>query len=112
MPGKFPATDSLAERTSRGRADHRLYYVTTRDFKRYSKAKLLYDGGFSAIDGTIAHVGARYYLVLKGGAAQGGRFDRGRGDVPARGSPLLPGDEGRAFLPAAPVFAGGLEPAR
>src|ERR1041384_5771967 len=42
IPGKFPATDSLAERTSRGRADHRLYYVTTRDFKRSSPAKLLY----------------------------------------------------------------------
>jgi hypothetical protein len=65
IPGRFPATDSLAERTSRGRADHRLYYVTTRDFTRYSKARLLYDGGFSAIDGTIARVGTRYFLVMK-----------------------------------------------
>ncbi len=65
IPGRFPKSDSLAELTSRGRADHRLYFVTTRDFKKYSRARLLYDGGFSAIDGTIAKVGDRYYLVMK-----------------------------------------------
>ena len=65
IPGRFPASDSLAERTSRGRADHRLYYVTTADFKAYSPAALLYDGGFSAIDGTIAKKGDRYFLVMK-----------------------------------------------
>jgi len=65
IPERFPATDSLAERTSRGRADHRLYYVTTADFRKYSRAKLLYDGGFSAIDGTIARVRDRYFLVMK-----------------------------------------------
>jgi len=53
IPGRFPKTDSLAQKTSRGRADHRLYYVTTKDFKTYSHAKLLYDGGFCAIDGTV-----------------------------------------------------------
>ena len=65
IPGRFPATDSLAQRTSRGRADHRLYYVTTKDFKTYSRAKLLYDGGFCAIDGTIKKSGDTYYLVMK-----------------------------------------------
>jgi hypothetical protein len=65
IPGRFPASDSVAERTSRGRADHRLYYVTTKDFKSYSHAALLYDGGFSAIDGTIARKGDTYYLVMK-----------------------------------------------
>lgn len=65
IPGRFPATDSLAQKTSRGRADHRLYYVTTKDFKTYSQGKLLYDGGFAAIDGTIARVGAKYVLVMK-----------------------------------------------
>lgn len=65
IPGRFPATDSLAQRTSRGRADHRLYYVTTTDFERYSPTRLLYDGGFSAIDGTITRRGDRYYLVMK-----------------------------------------------
>jgi hypothetical protein len=65
IPGRFPVTDSIAQKTDRGRADHRLYYTTTRDWKRYSPAKLLYDGGFSAIDGTIAKVGNRYFLVMK-----------------------------------------------
>jgi hypothetical protein len=65
IPGRFPATDSLAQRTSKGRADHRLYFVTTKDFVTYSKAQLLYDGGFAAIDGTIARQGDRYVLVMK-----------------------------------------------
>ena len=65
IPGRFPATDSMAQKTSRGRADHRLYFVTTKDFKSYSKAALLYDGGFTAIDGTIARVGSKYVLVMK-----------------------------------------------
>src|SRR5678815_1910367 len=65
IPGRFPATDTLAQRTSRGRADHRLYFVTTKDFKTYSRAALLYDGGFCAIDGTITRRGDRYYLVMK-----------------------------------------------
>ena len=65
LPGRFPATDSMAQVTSKGRADHRLYYVTTTDFVTYSKARLLYDGGFAAIDGTIAKAGDRYVLVMK-----------------------------------------------
>ncbi len=65
IPGRFPATDSLAQRTSRGRADHRLYYVTTKDFVTYSRTALLYDGGFCAIDGTIAKRGDTYYLIMK-----------------------------------------------
>jgi hypothetical protein len=65
IPGRFPATDSLAQKTSRGRADHRLYYVTTKDFVTYSPTTLLYDGGFSAIDGTITRRRDTYYLVMK-----------------------------------------------
>jgi hypothetical protein len=65
IPGRFPKTDSVAQKTNRGRADHRLYYVTTKDFKTYSHAALLYDGGFCAIDGTITKRGDRYYLVMK-----------------------------------------------
>jgi hypothetical protein len=65
IPGRFPATDSLAQTTSRGRADHRLYFVTTEDFVTYSPATLLYDGGFAVIDGTITKQGDRYVLVMK-----------------------------------------------
>ncbi|HEX5435944.1 MAG TPA: glycoside hydrolase family 43 protein [Gemmatimonadaceae bacterium] len=65
IPGKFPASDSVGQKTSRGRADPRLYYVTTKDFKTYSPARLLYDGGFATIDGTIAKKGDTYFLVMK-----------------------------------------------
>jgi beta-xylosidase len=65
IPGRFPATDSLAQRTSKGRADHRLYYVTTKDWKTFSPTRLLYDGGFCAIDGTITKKGDTYFLVMK-----------------------------------------------
>jgi hypothetical protein len=65
IPGRFPVSDSVAQTTSRGRADHRLYYVTTKDFHTYSKTALLYDGGFAAIDGTITRIGDTYYLVMK-----------------------------------------------
>ncbi|MCC7194992.1 MAG: hypothetical protein IT356_05495 [Gemmatimonadaceae bacterium] len=60
IPGRFPKTDALAQRTSRGRADHRLYYVTTKDFKTYAKAKLLYTCGRYGTVGTkdFAHRGA------------------------------------------------------
>jgi len=36
-----------------------------RDFGTCSNAKLLYDGGFTAIDGTIAREGKRYVLVMR-----------------------------------------------
>jgi beta-glucosidase len=65
IPGRFPASDSVAQKTPRGRADHRLYYVTTKNFETFSPTKLLYDGGFSAIDGTIKKSGDTYYLVMK-----------------------------------------------
>jgi hypothetical protein len=65
IPGRFPATEPMAQKTSRGAADHRLYFVTTKDFKSYSNAALLYDGGFAAIDGTIRKSGDTYYLVMK-----------------------------------------------
>ena len=47
IPGRFP---DYQEDTKN---NHRLYYMTTRDFKRFSEAKLFYDPGFSAIDATI-----------------------------------------------------------
>ena len=46
--------------------DHRIYFVETRDFKTYSPAKILYDGGFSVIDAFIVKAGpGRYVMVLK-----------------------------------------------
>ncbi len=59
ITGRFPATDSLGDH------NHRIYYVTTKDFKTYSDAKLLYDKGFNVIDATVAKAGHRYIMFLK-----------------------------------------------
>jgi len=46
--------------------NHRMYYVTTKDFKNFSETKLFYDPGFSVIDCVIVkRAKADYILVLK-----------------------------------------------
>ena len=46
--------------------NHRLYYITTKDFKTISETKLFYDPGFSVIDATIVKRGKDdYVLVMK-----------------------------------------------
>ena len=46
--------------------NHRLYYITTKDFKTISETKLFYDPGFSVIDATIVKRGDQdYVLVMK-----------------------------------------------
>lgn len=46
--------------------NHRLYYVTTKDFETFSDPKLLYDPGFSCIDATLLKRGDKdYVMVLK-----------------------------------------------
>ncbi len=45
--------------------NHRLYYVTTKDFKTFSKTKLLYDKGFNVIDASIVADGKKYIMFLK-----------------------------------------------
>lgn len=46
--------------------NHRLYYVTTRDFERFSETRLLLDPGFSCIDATIFKRNqGEYVMVLK-----------------------------------------------
>ncbi|WP_207495901.1 glycoside hydrolase family 43 protein [Aridibaculum aurantiacum] len=59
--GRFPTTDTAAE----AGYNHRMYYVTTKDFKKYSKTKLLYDPNFSVIDATILKDGKRWVMFLK-----------------------------------------------
>jgi len=58
IPNRFP----------RGREDennnHRLYYITTKDFKTISKTKLLYDPGFSSIDATIVKRAKKDYVLV------------------------------------------------
>lgn len=45
--------------------NHRLYYCLTKDFKNFSKTKLLYDKGFNVIDATIVSNGKNYIMFLK-----------------------------------------------
>lgn len=45
--------------------NHRMYYVLTKDFKKFSQTKLLYDKGFNVIDATIVNNGKNYIMFLK-----------------------------------------------
>jgi hypothetical protein len=42
-----------------------MFYVLTKDFKTFSKTKLLYDKGFNVIDATIVPDGNRFVMFLK-----------------------------------------------
>lgn len=59
IPGRFAQTDSGGDN------NHRIYCVTTKDFKTYSPAKLLYEQGFNVIDATIQKWGGQYAMILK-----------------------------------------------
>lgn len=61
ISGKYPQKDTAAE----SGYNHRIYYVTTRDFKKFSKTRLLYDPGFSVIDASIVADGERWLMFLK-----------------------------------------------
>lgn len=58
---RFPETASKAD----DGYNHRIYYVTTKDFKTYSETKLLYDPGFNVIDATIVKDKGRFVMFLK-----------------------------------------------
>ncbi len=60
IPGKFP--DYKEDHYN----NHRLYYTTTKDFRKFSKAKVLIDPDFSCIDATMVKRGEKdYVMVLK-----------------------------------------------
>lgn len=59
IPGRFP--DKLEKHDN----NHRLYYTTTHDFKKFAAAKLFFDPGFSVIDAFVLRDTARYVLVCK-----------------------------------------------
>lgn len=58
IPGRFPRGDEQ-------KYNHRLYCTTTKNFKDFSPAKLLYDHGFSVIDAAIVSAGKEYVMFLK-----------------------------------------------
>ena len=61
IPGRFAAGDESGD----DKYNHRIYYVTTKDFKNFSKTKLLYDKGFNVIDASIVPDGNRFIMFLK-----------------------------------------------
>ena len=61
IPGRFPETDNSGDNG----LNHRMYYVTTEDFKDFSETKLLYDHGFNVIDGTLTKHDKKFFLFLK-----------------------------------------------
>ncbi len=56
---QFGAVDSIE-----GGYNHRIYYVTTKDFKQFSKARLLYDKGFNVIDASIVQAGKDKFIMF------------------------------------------------
>lgn len=60
IAGRYPA-DTAVERGY----NHRMYYVTTKDFKAFSKTQLLYDKGFNVIDASIVPDGSKFIMFLK-----------------------------------------------
>jgi len=65
IPGKFSETDGQDKTPFGARLNHRLYYVTTKDFETFSESKLFYDQGFNVIDATIVKDGYSYLMFLK-----------------------------------------------
>jgi len=61
IPGRF----TQGETTLEGGNNHRIYYVTTRDFKIFTPARVLYDQGFNVIDATVQPDDKRYVMFLK-----------------------------------------------
>jgi hypothetical protein len=61
IDGQFPETQPYGD----DGYNHRIYYVTTRDFKNFSETKLLYNSGFNVIDANIVKDGDRYLLFMK-----------------------------------------------
>jgi sucrose-6-phosphate hydrolase SacC (GH32 family) len=61
IPGRFPETETAGD----DNYNHRMYYVTTKDFQEFSETKLFYDQGFNVIDGTLVKEKNEYVLFLK-----------------------------------------------
>ena len=61
IPGRFPETDNQGDSDY----NHRMYFVTTQDFEKFSATKLLYDQGFNVIDGTLLKEDGTYIMFLK-----------------------------------------------
>jgi acetyl esterase/lipase len=61
IDGKFTETQSTEEKGY----NHRIYYTTTKDFKKFKKTKLLYEPGFNVIDASIVKEEKGFTMFLK-----------------------------------------------
>ncbi|WP_405325966.1 glycoside hydrolase family 43 protein [Leeuwenhoekiella sp. LLG6367-2.1] len=61
IPGLYPETQSEKD----AGYNHRMYYTLTKDFKEFTKAKVLYDPSFNSIDASIQWDGKQYVMFLK-----------------------------------------------
>ncbi|PKA98532.1 acetyl esterase/lipase [Flavobacteriaceae bacterium MAR_2009_75] len=61
IEGKYPETQSSKENDY----NHRMYYVTTKDFENFSETKLLYEPGFNVIDSSIKKHNGQFIMFLK-----------------------------------------------
>lgn len=61
ITGLYPETQSQEDNAY----NHRMYYVTTKDFRNFSDTKLLYEPSFNVIDATIVKDDNRYVMFLK-----------------------------------------------
>jgi hypothetical protein len=66
IPARFPQTEDTGDtREDQKKLNHRIYFVTTKDFATYSPTSLFYDGGFNVIDATIVSAGAEFVMIVK-----------------------------------------------
>ncbi len=61
IPDRFTDT----EKTGDTGYNHRMYAITTKDWKTFSEPRLFFDPGFNTIDSTIIKDGARYIMIFK-----------------------------------------------
>lgn len=61
IPGRFTAGETSGD----DKYNHRMYFVSTRNFKKFSKTKVLYNRDFNVIDATIVPNGKNYIMFLK-----------------------------------------------
>lgn len=61
IPGRFPETEISGD----DKYNHRMYFVTTADFRDFTETELFYNHGFNVIDGTMTSDDEKYILFLK-----------------------------------------------
>lgn len=61
IPGRFPT----GETTGDSGYNHRVYAMTTKDWKSFSPPRVWFDPGFNCIDSTVVKDGNRYIMIFK-----------------------------------------------